>query len=75
MLRTTSPVVTLAGQVVERSPQPVQARRAGQRCGSRTPSVAPGTTGYVGDATVFVLEFSNGLTVYLTGGDPRPTGR
>jgi L-ascorbate metabolism protein UlaG (beta-lactamase superfamily) len=32
-----------------------------------SPTVAPGTTGYVGDATGFVLEFSNGLTVYLTG--------
>lgn len=31
------------------------------------PGVAPGTTGYGGDAAGYVLKFTNGLTVYLTG--------
>ena len=31
------------------------------------PGVAPGTTGYGGDEAGYVLKFTNGLTVYLTG--------
>ena len=31
------------------------------------PSVAPGTTGYGGSEVGFVVKFTNGLTVYLTG--------
>lgn len=37
-----------------------------------SPSVAPGTTGYAGNDGGFVIEFTNGLHVYLTG-DTGPT--
>ncbi len=32
-----------------------------------SPGVAPGTTAYGGDATGYIVKFTNGLTVYLTG--------
>ena len=32
-----------------------------------SPGVAPGTTGYGGDPAGYVIRFTNGLTVYLTG--------
>ena len=32
-----------------------------------TPGVAPGTTGYGGNEAGYVVKFTNGLTVYLTG--------